>query len=300
MAILTRRRTGLRPDIGLRLLNIPSLFLIVSFSILPIVYVVILSFYDLRLGGPPAFFIGLENFQFVLEDSSVRNAFWNTIYFSFLSVGIASLVGLGAALLLDSNIRGARWLVICIIVPWAIPEVVNALMWRWIYDPTYGALNALLHQVGILSDYTAWLSTPRSAMHAVIFAYAWKLVPLVVLIIYAGLRSIPDELYEAAQIDGAEGWQQFRYITYPLIAPSILVAVLFCVVWSTRAFDIVYLLTHGGPGEGTTLLSYFVFTKAFQFGDLGAAAAVACLLAALTLAITAFYLRALPQGDHRS
>jgi ABC-type sugar transport system permease subunit len=287
-----------RPGLVLQLLNAPALLLVVAFSVLPIVYVGYLSILDLRLGASSyGEFAGLENYEFVLGDRSVVRAFWNTLYFSVLSVATATLIGLGIALLLDSGIRGSGLLVFGAVLPWAVPEIVNALMWQWIYNPTYGAFNGLLVTLGILDDYRAWLSTPVSAMHAVIFAYAWKLVPFVVIILYAALRSIPAELYESAELDGAGSWSQFRYLTLPLAAPAIAVAVLFCVVWSMRAFDIVYLLTRGGPGEATVILSYFVFTKAFEFGDLGAAAAVACLLAALTFAITCVYLRVLPKGE---
>jgi ABC-type sugar transport system permease subunit len=289
---------AMRPGILLQLLNAPALLLVLAFSVLPIVYVGYLSLLDLRLGtGSFGTFAGLDNYHFVLGDRSVVRAFWNTLYFSVVSVAVATLIGLGIALLLDSGIPGSGWLVFGAVLPWAIPEIVNALMWQWIYNPTFGAFNGLLVTLGLLEDYRAWLSTPLSAMHAVIFAHAWKLVPFVVIILYAALRSIPAELYESAQLDGAGSWAQFRYVTFPLAAPAIAVAVLFCVVWSMRAFDIVYLLTRGGPGEATVILSYFVFTKAFEFGDLGAAAAVACLLAVLTFAITCVYLRVLPKGE---
>ena len=178
-------------------------------------------------------------------------------------------------------------------LPWGIPEIVNALIWQWIYNPTHGAFNGILYSLGLIADYRAWLSSPLSAMHEIIFAYAWKLVPFVVIILYAGLTAIPTEHYESAEIDGAGDWAQFRHITLPLLAAPLGVVVLFCMVWSMRAFDIVYLLTRGGPGDGTMVLSYLVFAKAFEFGDMGAAAAVACLLALLTFALTALYMRAL-------
>ena len=197
-------RGASQPDLLLRLLNAPALLLVLAFSVLPIIYVTYLSLQDLRLGAATfGEFARLENYRFVLSDPSVARAFWNTLYFSALSVGLATLLGLGIALLLDSDFRGSGWLMVGAVLPWAIPEIVNALMWQWIYNPTYGALNGLLVSLGLLEDYRAWLSTPVSAMHAVIFAYAWKLVPFVVIILYAGLRSIPAELYESAQIDGA-------------------------------------------------------------------------------------------------
>lgn len=281
-----------RPDFFLRTLNAPAIILVIAFSVVPLFYVGYLSFQDMRIGMGGGF-AGLDNYRFVLEDASVIKAFTNTLYFAVLSVALATFIGLGIALLLHSDIPGAGWLVSAVVLPWAVPEIVNALIWQWIYNPNYGALNGILYSLGIFADYRAWLSSPLSAMHAVIFAYAWKLVPFVIIILYAGLTAIPTEQYESAEIDGAGDWAQFRYITLPLLAAPLGVAVMFCMVWAMRAFDIVYLLTRGGPGDGTMVLSYFVFSKAFEFGDMGAAAAVACLLALLTFALTALYMRAL-------
>jgi len=281
-----------RPDFFLRTLNAPAIILVIAFSVVPLFYVGYLSFQDMRIGMGGGF-AGLDNYRFVLEDASVIKAFTNTLYFAVLSVALATFIGLGIALLLHSDIPGAGWLVSAVVLPWAVPEIVNALIWQWIYNPNYGALNGILYSLGIFADYRAWLSSPLSAMHAVIFAYAWKLVPFVIIILYAGLTAIPTEQYESAEIDGAGDWAQFRYITLPLLAAPLGVAIMFCMVWAMRAFDIVYLLTRGGPGDGTMVLSYFVFSKAFEFGDMGAAAAVACLLALLTFALTALYMRAL-------
>ena len=276
----------------LQALNVPAAFLVIAFSIVPLVYVGYLSFQDVRVGMSGGF-AGLDNYRFVLEDASVIKAFTNTLYFAGLSVTLAVLIGLGIALLLHTDLPGSAWLVGAVVLPWAVPEIVNALIWQWIYSPTYGALNGILYSLGAIADYRAWLSSPLSAMHAVIFAYAWKLVPFVVIILYAGLTAIPTEYYESAKMDGAGALAQFRYVTMPLLAAPLGVAVLFCLVWSMRAFDIVYLLTRGGPGEGTSVLSYFVFTKAFEFGDMGAAAAVACLLALITFVLTGLYMRVL-------
>ncbi len=290
-----------RSDLALTLLNIPTIGLTVTVGIVPILYVVFLSFQNLRFGSSSSMaFAGWSNYSFILSDSSVANAFRNTLYFSFLSVVLATSVGLGIALLMNNDaVRVSKWLILAIVLPWAIPEIVNALVWQWIFNPTFGALNGLLVSLHLLRDYRAWLSTPSSAMHAVVFAYSWKLVPFVALVLYAALRSIPNELYECAQLDGATIWAQFRYISWPLLTPAVAVVVLFTVVWSMRAFDIVYLLTSGGPGEATMLLSYFTFTKAFQFGDLGASAAVACLLVAMTLIMTVIYWRMLPREEPR-
>ncbi|MHB8731490.1 MAG: carbohydrate ABC transporter permease [bacterium] len=283
----------------LRLLNLPTVLLVVGVGLVPVAYVAALSFQNFQLGAAQhATFAGWSNYAFVLSDSSVANSFRKTLYFSSLSVLTATGVGLGIALLMNNDaVRATKWLIFAIVLPWAVPEIVNALVWQWIFNPTYGALNGLLVSLHILRDYRAWLSTPVSAMHAVIFAYSWKLVPFATLVLYAALRSIPAELYECSQLDGAGGLAQFRYITWPFLTPVIAVVVLFSLVWSMRAFDIVYLLTSGGPGEATMLLSYFTFTKAFQFGDFGASAAVACLLVAMTLVMTGVYWKVLSRGE---
>lgn len=288
-----------RPDLVLNLLNLPTIVLIVGVGVIPMLYVGVMSFQNARLGTPaPVSFAGWSNYAFVLSDASVGTSFRNTLYFSLLSVATAVTVGLAIAILMDNDVvRASKWLIPAVVLPWAIPEIVNALAWQWIYNPTYGALNGLLVSLHVQSDYRAWLSTPSSAMHAVVFAYSWKLVPFIVLVLYAALRSVPEEFYECAQLDGANWWAQFRYISWPFLAPAMTVAILFSVVWSMRAFDIVYLLTGGGPGEATMLLSYFTFAKAFQFGDLGASAAVACLLVIVTLALTWMYWSTLARGE---
>ena len=242
-------RHGLREP-WLWVLNAPAVFLVLSFSVLPIAYVGWLSLQDLRAGVPAGGWIGAANYRFVLADASTVTALRNTLYFAAASVGLATVVGLGVALLLDSRAPGAGWLVVGAVLPWSIPEIVNALLWQWIYNPTYGALNGALVSLGVLDRYRAWLSTPGSAMHAIIVAYAWKLVPFVVIILFAALRSVPADVYESAETDGAGPWRQLRHITWPLIAPAVAVAVTFCVVWSMRAFDIVYLLDEGRARAG--------------------------------------------------
>ena len=179
------------------------------------------------------------------------------------------------------------------VLPWSIPEIVNALMWQWIYNPTYGAFNGILG-LGAARPLPRLAQTPGSAMHAIIFAYAWKLVPFVVIILYRGAPRCPQTSTSPPRRGAGTGAVPPHHV--PLLAPPVAVAVTFCMVWSMRAFDIVYLLTKGGPGRHV-VLSYLTFGKAFEFGDIGAAAAVACLLAAVTLVMTLVYLRVLPEGE---
>jgi multiple sugar transport system permease protein len=282
-----RRRAGLSGPFPW--LNALALCLIGVFSVLPLLYVAYLSLVDVKAGQLTGPVVGTENYAFVLDDRSTRTAFQNTFYFSTLSVAVATVVGTGIALLLDSRAPLARLLLAAAVLPWAIPEVVNALMWKWVFDYNWGVLNALLVAMGAIARYRAWFSDGPTAMHALIFAYSWKLVPFVVLILYAALRTISADVVESAQLDGAGAVRLFRYITLPLILPALTVAILFCAIFSMRAFDLVYLLTRGGPGESTTVLSYYTYAKTFEFGDFGAGAAVSVLLAAGTLLVVLAY-----------
>lgn len=288
------RAGGRRPFVAI---NALSVALIGAFTVVPLVYVGYLSLADLRAGEALGTFVGTGNYAFVLQDRSTLTAFRNTFYFSTLSVVLATAIGTAIALLLDVEAPGSPLLLGAAVLPWAIPEVVNALMWKWIFDFNWGALNAVLTALGVIPEYRAWFSDGTTAMHALVVAYSWKLVPFVVIILYAALRTIPSELVESAQIDGAGGLRLLRYVTLPLIMPALTVAVLFCVIFSMRAFDLVYLLTRGGPGEATTVLSYYTYAKTFEFGDFGAGAAVSVLLAAATLVIIVAYWQVLRRAE---
>ncbi len=284
-----RRRRRWRLAGPLLWLDALALLLVGVFSVLPLLYVGYLSLVDVKAGQLTGPLVGRENYAFVLADESTRTAFRNTFYFSTVSVAVATAVGTAIALLLDSRAPFTRLLLAAAVLPWAIPEVVNALIWKWVFDYNWGALNALLVAVGALSRYRAWFSDGTTAMHALIFAYSWKLVPFVVLILYAALRSIPPDVVESAELDGAGALRLFRHVTLPLILPALTVAILFCAIFSMRAFDVVYLLTRGGPGESTTVLSYYTYAKTFEFGDFGAGSAVSVLLAAGTLVVVLAY-----------
>ena len=288
-------RTGAFPY-----LNAIAFTLIALFSVLPLFYVGYLSLVDVKAGQLTGPFVGLENYKFVLDDAITWTAFRNTFYFSSLSVVVATLIGTGIALLLDSEAPWTSALLAAAVLPWAVPEVVNALMWKWIFDYNWGALNALLVAVGAIAKYRPWFSDGPTAMHSLIFAYSWKLVPFVVLILYAALKTISAEVIESAKIDGAGAVRMFRHITLPLIVPALTVAVLFCAIFSMRAFDVVYLLTKGGPGAATTVLSYYTYAKSFEFGDFGAGSAVSVILAVATLLVVLLYWRMLQRADRNA
>lgn len=216
-------------------------------------------------------FVGLENYRFLVEDPRFWGALWNTAYFVVVAVGLELALGLGFALLLHRPFRGRGVARALVLVPWAVPTVVAARFWEWILNADFGVLNYLL------GARINWLGDPFWAMHAAIAADVWKSTPFVVLLLLAGLQVISEDLYRAARVDGAGAWQLFRHITLPLLRPVIFLVLLFRSMDAARVFDLIFVLTGGGPANETETLvvySYKLMYRTLQFGY-GSAVAVA-------------------------
>lgn len=275
-------------------LNLPAAVAFVLFVLLPAAAAVYLSLHQVQIGqGIRLRFVGLEHFLSMTSIPEVWVALKNTGYFGLVSVTSATVIGTAIALIIATGFPGHKVLLVLVIVPWATPNIINALMWSWIYDSAYGSLNGLLYSLGMIDEYRAWLSSGASAMHAVIFAYVWKLVPFVVITVYAALQAIPREIYEAAATDGATEAHTLRAITLPLISPAMMVSIVFCTIWSLRVFDVIYVLTRGGPGRATFILNWYAFAQAFEFGNMGMASALGVLLGGITFVLTSLYVRLL-------
>jgi len=191
----------------------------------------------------------------------------NTAVFTGASMALETLLGLSAALLLHRSFRGRGLVRAITLLPWALPTAVMALAWAWIFNDSFGVANDLLRRLGLAAHPVAWLSSPASAMTALVVADVWKTTPFVALIVLAGLQGIPVEVLEAARVDGLGAWQRFRRIVLPLLAPSILAAVLFRAVQAWGAFDIVYVMTGGGPGGSTETVSLYAFQAYYRYLD---------------------------------
>ncbi|MEX2163886.1 MAG: sugar ABC transporter permease [Sulfuricaulis sp.] len=254
----------------------------------PAVYILWLSLErrSLIFGTPQ--FIGFDNYLRLAHDPQFWNALVNTVYFTVVSVQGELVLGLLMALLLRRPFRGRGLLYAIILIPWAIPTVVSARMWEWLYNSDFGVLNYLF-QARI-----NWLGNPVWAMHAAIAMDVWKSTPFVALLLLAGLQSIPRELYHAAAVDGASRWTMFRRITWPALLPLILVVLIFRTIDAFRVFDSIYVLTGGGPGSSTETVSIYAYKLLFQtleFGY-GSAVAVAILMSvALATVVYAWLLR---------
>ncbi|HEY4201893.1 MAG TPA: sugar ABC transporter permease [Devosiaceae bacterium] len=297
MTVPTRTQWGWRNQqrIFAGVLLAPALILLVVTVGIPIVAGVVTSLQRVRLNMPQrnSNFVGLENYQRMLASPD----FWHSVYVSVLytagSVALTYVLGFAAALLFS---RGTRWSAIArvlTLLPWATPVVAGSLVWSIMFDYDAGVLNRIIHWLpGNLAN-VPWLIEPRISLWAVVLVDAWHTFPLAMVLLLAGIQGIPRELYEAAEVDGASTVQKFFSITLPCLAPVSNVTLLLLGVWAFRRFDVVYLLTRGGPGDSTTTLTMETFDRAFRYYDLSYSATLGVATLIISAVMAAFYLRTL-------
>lgn len=237
------------------------------------------------LGAPR--FVGLDNYARLMADGRFWNALGNTAYFAAVSVTLEILLGLAMAVLLARAFRGRALFYSVVLLPWAVPTVVSARLWEWMYNADYGVLNYLI------GAEVNWLGSPAWALHAAIVMDVWKATPFVALLLLAGLQAIPRDLYLAAELDGAGAWTRFGRITLPLLTPLILVALIFRTIDAFRVFDAVYVLTGGGPANSTETLSIYAYKVLFQALEFGYGSALAVSMLVVVAVLTLFYARLL-------
>lgn len=271
----------------------PALALLSLITIYPVLYVACLSLRRNLLIFDISRFTGLDNYAFLLQDDRFWNAFGNTTYFTALSVALELLLGLSLALLLNRSFRFKGPATALVLIPWAIPTVVSARMWEWIYNTDFGILNYLL------GAEINWLGSPFWALNAAIFMDVWKTTPFVVILLLAGLKVIPADLYQAARIDGAGPWAIFRRISLPLLKPMILVVLLFRTLDAFRVFDAVYVLTGGGPANATETLSIYAYKVLFQTLQFGYGSALSMTVFLCMGGISLLYVKLLTGGVER-
>jgi multiple sugar transport system permease protein len=260
---------------------LPSALILLLLVAVPAATVANFSVRDVQLGDETHPFVGLRNFAWALADESFWSALVNTLEWVFGSVGLEMVIGLSVALLLNRNFVGRGIARAIVFAPYLIPTVVAVLVWRFMFHDVVGVLNFFLMKIGVIDAPVNWLNSPRMAMVSVIVVGVWKFFPFVVLAILGVLQSIPQEQYEAARIDGANDWQMFWRITLPYVMPVFLLTALLRTIWTFHKFDIIYLLTGGGPVGATTTLPVLVYQKAFADFELGRASALALITAAI-------------------
>jgi multiple sugar transport system permease protein len=290
-----RRQRALSDDTLKRLFLWPTLTLLIVFNIFPLFYSLYLSFTEFRAvdSSRPPVWVGLRNYQDLLGDPNTWLYFRITGSYVLASVGLEILVGFGLALLLRRKFWGSGLITTLILVPMMLSPVVVGLFWKLIYNPTYGIFNYLLgFPIGRGPD---WLGTPNLAFWSVVIVDVWMWAPYVMLLCLAGLSAIPDYLYEAAEIDRAGSFFTFRRITLPMVAPLLLIAVLFRTIEAFKTFDLVMGLTGGGPGEATNMVAVSLYRTAFSEWQTGRASALAYIVLVLIIGVSNIYVKYLNQ-----
>jgi len=284
-------------------LTLPAFAVVIGLVAYPLGYAVWLSLQDIKIGGEGRF-IGLANYARLLFDSESRvsGLFWNSVRVTLLYTGGALLgkfvIGMVSALILNAHIRARHFWRTLLFLPWAIPAVVSAFSWRWIYNDVNGVLNTLLGRLGLVEQPILFLADPRLALWSVLVAAIWQGAPFWTMTFLAGLQAIPRELYEAAQIDGAAPVQSFLRITLPLMAPVITVTTMLSAIWTSNAIQYVLILTNGGPANVTETFPLLAYHEGMQAYDLGIAAAVPLVfLPVFALLIYALTRRMLAQEE---
>lgn len=265
----------------------PALLVLAVFALAPIGGAIVRSFFR-STAQEPARFVGFENYRRLATEPDAADSVRYTVFFVGWSVTLEIVLGLAIALLLHRSFRGRGLVRAAVLVPWALPTVVASMAWRYVFDDRHGVLNFALFGSD-LGAYRSWLAEPFTAQALIVLADVWKTTPFTALLLLAGLQSIPDELYEAARIDGAGASRRFFTITLPLLRPAILIALLFRTMDGFRVFDLVFVLTQGK--EGTGVLQFFGYKILFGRQDYGFGSAISCVVF-LLIAITAlFYVR---------
>ncbi|AJQ95057.1 carbohydrate ABC transporter permease [Gynuella sunshinyii] len=275
----------------------PALLLLFTVAAWPLFKTIVYSFTDATLTTTGALhFVGLANYLDlsgdtafgVLADSLWWQAVTNTLWFTLVTVTLELIFGLAIALLLNQKFVGRGILRTAILVPWAIPTIVSAKMWGWMFHDQYGLINDLLSRIGIISEPLAWVAVPELSMWAVIIAEVWKTTPFMVLMLLAAMQVVSEDLYEVARLEGASAWQRFRYVTMPLIWPAMVVALIFRSLDALRVFDLIYVLTSNS--ESTMSISGYARQVLVDYQDMGGGSAASVLVFMLVAGVAICYL----------
>jgi len=293
---LRKLSTGRKRDLKLAaVLAAPALIIMLVVAAYPLVrsFWISLSTYDLTDPAGVGEFVGIDNYLSVLSDPAFWDSLRITLTYVVFAVALEVSLALALALFLNRPFRGQRWMRILVLLPWAIPPVVSGVMWLWILNPSYGAANGLLYELGLIDNYIIWLGKPLRALLLVAMVDTWKEVPFIMLMILAALQSVPKDIYEAAKVDGASAWRTVWSITVPLIRPTLFVVISLRTIWALKSFDLIYTMTRGGPSEGTTVLGYYTYLESFVRLRLDRGSAAAFIMAVIVLVIVLGYQRAL-------
>lgn len=272
----------------------PAFLLVAIFTLYPVAS----ALYESTWVSSPIFaseFVGIQNYITVITAGYFTIAAINTLWFAAVAVPVLVVLGMLVALLLNERFWGNAALRAGMLLPWAIPASVAGVIWQWVFLDSWGALNAGLYTIGAIDQYIQWLTTPSLARFAVVVVFVWSQLPLAAVLLLAAIQTVPDDLYEAAALDGASAVSRFWSITLPAIRPMLVIVALYELLMAITNFDIIYSLTSGGPGTATTMLTYFTWSESFRMLDFGRGAALAIIIALASLVAIFGLLRAMPR-----
>lgn len=275
----------------------PAFIIFSVFTLAALIFAFYLTFHRWSIIEPDKPFVGLDNYEFMLNDPRFGQSIINTVYFTGASVPISMAIGLGLALLLNQPIRGRAAFRTAYYLPVITPFIVSALLWKWLYNGDFGLFNYYLMKGHIIDEPLLWLSDQNLAMPAVILMSVWAGVGFSMVVYLAGLQSIPAEMYESAVIDGAGGWARLRHITWPMLRPTTLFLLVIGIIGSLQVFTQIFVMTNGGPVNRTTTMVYYMYQWAFKYYDMGLASTLAMALFLMLLVFTYFQLRLFRQAD---
>lgn len=274
----------------------PALALLLVFLAYPFLLGLWLSLTDSRIADPGRF-VGLENFRYLVGDAVFRLAVFNTLLYAGVAVALKFVLGFALALLVNRQFWGKRFVRAAMLLPWIVPTSLSALVFYWIYDSQFSVLTWALRALGLVSRPINYLGDPDLARASLIAANVWRGVPFFAIGLLAGLQTVPRELYEAAQMDGAGRWAQFRFVTWPLVLPVSVVVTVFSTIMTVGDFQLIWIVTKGGPANATHLFGTLAYQRAIQGGFLGEGAAVAVFVLPVLVACVALAYRALRRED---
>jgi multiple sugar transport system permease protein len=274
------------------LLLAPMMIVLSVVAVFPVLYSFWISLFDLKLSRPHrAPFVWFGNYVKVFQDSLFWESVLRTASFTVMSVLAIMVIATLMAMLLNEEFRGRRVLSAILLIPWAIPYVANGLMWKWIYDSGYGALNGLLMQLGLIDKYIVMLGDASKTLPLIANAFVWKEVPLATILLLVTLKSIRPDLYSAARVDGANAWQRFVHITLPSLVPGFALVVIYETMMAIRHFDLFFVLTEGGPADASHVVAWQVYVETFRKLAFGTGAALAYIMAVATFVLAWFVIR---------
>lgn len=275
------------------LLAIPAILSVLIIIVYPLLNTIIISFQKIDIFKKTTTFIGLKNYAKLVSDPQFVHSLIVTLVFGISVLVLATILGMLFGLLLNERFPGRGFFRAILILPWALPWIIIGLLWGWLTDGQFGAINGLLYQLGIIDKYIAFLANDNWAMTFCILATVWRQASLSGILFLAALQAIPIDQYDAAKVDGAGMFGRYAYITLPWLKPTILIASVINTLYGIMQFDVVFMLTQGGPGDATMLLSILLYRKTFLFSDFGGGAAVSNVLAILALGVGLLFVRML-------